>query len=95
MKLIGRSSGQLLFALVLLMIIELHAEEELRPYKLINADKLIINKIEGEYITNLYAGYQLNQMPPKTTIEKMTNYTLTHLKLNNDGANQGLYLFHQ
>ena len=36
----------------------------------------------GEYITNLYASYQLNQMPPKTTIEKMENYTLAHLKLN-------------
>jgi len=36
----------------------------------------------GEYITNLFASYQLNQMPPKTTIEKMTNYTLTHFKLD-------------
>jgi outer membrane cobalamin receptor len=36
----------------------------------------------GEYITNLYASYQLNQMPPKTTVEKMTNYTLAHFKLN-------------
>ena len=36
----------------------------------------------GEYITDLYASYQLNQMPPKTTIEKMANYTLVHFKLN-------------
>jgi len=33
---------------------ELHALEELRHYKLINADKLIINKIEDEYVTNLF-----------------------------------------
>ncbi len=54
MKLIGRSFALLLFTVVLTMIFELHAEEELRPYRLINADKLIINKIEGEYITNLF-----------------------------------------
>jgi outer membrane cobalamin receptor len=30
----------------------------------------------------LYTSYQLDQMPPKTTIEKLSNYTLVHLKLN-------------
>ena len=54
MKLTGRSSALLLFAIVFTMIFELYAEEELRPYKLINADKLIINKMEGEYVTNLF-----------------------------------------
>lgn len=38
--------------------------------------------IYGEHIRELYTSYQLNQMPPKTTIEKLSNYTLVHLKLN-------------
>ncbi len=54
MKLTGKSIAVFLLAVVLAAIFDLHAEEELRPYKLINADKLIINKIEGEYITNLF-----------------------------------------
>ena len=42
------------FILILeITIINLLAEEELRPYKLINADKLTITKVEEEYITNL------------------------------------------
>lgn len=53
MKLTGRLFALTLFAVVFTTIFELHAEEELRPYRLINADKLIINKIESEYITNL------------------------------------------
>jgi lipopolysaccharide export system protein LptA len=53
MKLIGRLFVLFLFAVIFTMLFELHAEEELRPYKLINTDKLIINKIEDEYITNL------------------------------------------
>jgi outer membrane cobalamin receptor len=36
----------------------------------------------GEHIQNLYTSYQLNQVPLKTTIEKLSNYTLVHLKLN-------------
>ena len=36
--------------------------------------------IYGEHIQNLYTSYQLNQMPPKITIEKLSNYTLVHLK---------------
>jgi len=35
----------------------------------------------GEHISNLYASYQLNQMPPTTQIEKLSDYTLVHLKL--------------
>ncbi len=54
MKLTGRFFILLLFALIITMMFDLHAEEELRPYKLINADKLIINKIEDEYVTNLF-----------------------------------------
>ena len=55
MKLTGRSFVGFLLTLVFTLVFDLHAvEEELRPYKLINADKLIINKIEGEYITNLF-----------------------------------------
>lgn len=38
--------------------------------------------VYGEHIRELYASYQLNQMPPKTTIEKLPNYTLINLKLN-------------
>lgn len=38
--------------------------------------------IYGEHIQNLYTSYQLNQMPPKTTIKKLSNYTLAHLRLN-------------
>jgi len=52
-KLIGRLI--LLLITLISFTIYLQAEEtELRPYKLINADKLIINKIQGEYITNLF-----------------------------------------
>jgi outer membrane cobalamin receptor len=36
----------------------------------------------GEYINNLYSGYQLLQFPPKTTVEKFADYTLVHLKIN-------------
>ncbi|KPL15150.1 MAG: hypothetical protein AMS26_08460 [Bacteroides sp. SM23_62] len=36
----------------------------------------------GEHIRELYTSYQLNQMPSKTTIEKLSDYTLVHLKLN-------------
>ncbi len=36
----------------------------------------------GEHIQELYTSYQLNQMPPKTTIEKLPNYALVHLKLS-------------
>ncbi len=52
-----RSTGRILtssFILIIVAIfINLSAEEELRPYKLINADKLTITKVEEEYITNL------------------------------------------
>ncbi len=54
MKLIGRLIALIILTTILAAIFELHAEEELRPYKLINADKLIINKIEEEYVTNLF-----------------------------------------
>ena len=54
MKLTGRSFTLFLITLIITLTFELQAEEELRPYKLINADKLIINKIEDEYITNLF-----------------------------------------
>ncbi|MCD6176314.1 MAG: LPS export ABC transporter periplasmic protein LptC [Candidatus Cloacimonetes bacterium] len=54
MKLAGKFLALFLFVVILTSIFELHAEEELRPYKLINADKLIINKIEDEYVTNLF-----------------------------------------
>lgn len=53
----NRSTGNfhsILILLLLLVCSMLSSEEtELRPYKLINADKLIINKIDGEYVTNL------------------------------------------
>ncbi len=35
----------------------------------------------SEYIADLYTSYQLNQMPPRTTIEKSADYALIHLKL--------------
>ena len=35
----------------------------------------------GEHIENLYTSYELNQFPPKTTIEKISNYTLAHFKI--------------
>jgi len=38
--------------------------------------------IYGEHIRNLHSSYQLNQMPPKTIIEKLSDYSLVHLKLN-------------
>lgn len=38
--------------------------------------------VYGEYVQNLFTSYQLNKMPPKTTIEKLPNYALVHLKLN-------------
>jgi len=38
--------------------------------------------IYGENIRDLHTSYQLNQMPPKTTIEKLSDYSLVHLKLN-------------
>lgn len=38
--------------------------------------------IYGEHIQHLYTSYQLNQMPPKITIEKLSNYSLVHLKVN-------------
>jgi lipopolysaccharide export system protein LptA len=41
-----------IFLLVLLTTL-LSQESELRPYKLINSDKLIIEKINGEFVTNL------------------------------------------
>ena len=54
MKSIGRSFALFLFSVLLTLIFQLNALEELRSYKLINADKLIINKMEGEYVTNLF-----------------------------------------
>ncbi len=55
MKLAGRSFAGFLLTVIFAMIFNLLAAvEDLRPYKLINADKLIITKIEGEYITNLF-----------------------------------------
>ncbi len=36
----------------------------------------------GEHINNIYTSYQLNQMPLKTTVEKLSDYALVHLKLN-------------
>ncbi|MCK5050996.1 MAG: LPS export ABC transporter periplasmic protein LptC [Candidatus Cloacimonetes bacterium] len=54
MKSVGRLIALFILTTIIASIFELHAEEELRPYKLINADKLIINKIESEYITNLF-----------------------------------------
>ncbi|MBT5420626.1 MAG: LPS export ABC transporter periplasmic protein LptC [Candidatus Cloacimonetes bacterium] len=45
----------LYFLIFFVSVVSVHAQEnEIRPYKLINADKLIINKIQGEYITNLF-----------------------------------------
>jgi len=38
--------------------------------------------IYGEHILDLYTSYQLNQMPPKTTIEKLSSYTLVNMKIN-------------
>ncbi len=36
----------------------------------------------GEAIQNLYTSYQLNQFPPKTTIEKSSNYGVVHMKFS-------------
>jgi len=38
----------------------------------------------GEQIQDLYTSYQLNQMPPKITIERMPNYVLAHFKMSYD-----------
>ena len=35
----------------------------------------------GEYVNNLYSSYQLNRFPLKTTVEKMPDYVLVHLKM--------------
>ncbi|MDP8269056.1 MAG: LptA/OstA family protein [Candidatus Tenebribacter davisii] len=53
-KLTGNPFTILFLYFAITLLSNLYAEEELRPYKLINADKLIINKINNEYITNLY-----------------------------------------
>lgn len=50
----GKYKYMILLLIFLAICNELNPDEnELRPYKLINSDKLIINKINGEYITNL------------------------------------------
>ncbi|MDZ7332475.1 MAG: TonB-dependent receptor [candidate division KSB1 bacterium] len=36
----------------------------------------------GEHIRELYTSYQLNQVPPKTIVEKLPNYALVNLKMN-------------
>ena len=38
--------------------------------------------VYGEQIQNLFTSYQLNKMPPKITVERLSNYALVHLKLN-------------
>ena len=38
--------------------------------------------IYGEHILDLYTSYQLNQVPPQTTIEKLSSYTLVNMKTN-------------
>jgi len=50
---IGKTNILFLILFLLNCSILLSEETELRPYELINADKLIINKINGEYVTNL------------------------------------------
>lgn len=53
-----RSTGRLIvlsfITVILTSALNLFAEEELRPYKLLNADRLTITKVEEEYITNLF-----------------------------------------
>lgn len=47
----------------------------------------------GELIRNLFSSYQLNQLPPITTIAKMPNYSLLHFKMQytiNDHFNIGV-----
>ncbi|MDP8201480.1 MAG: LptA/OstA family protein [Candidatus Tenebribacter burtonii] len=53
MKSVGRLVTLYIISIILTMVQPLYPEQELRSYKLINADKLIINKIEDEYISNL------------------------------------------
>ena len=36
----------------------------------------------GEHIRDLYTSYQLNQFPIQTSIEKLANYSLVHLKMS-------------
>ncbi len=38
----------------------------------------------GEYISDLYASYQLNQFPPKITMEKLSDYAVVHFKFRYD-----------
>ncbi|MCF7858669.1 MAG: hypothetical protein K9N07_05015 [Candidatus Cloacimonetes bacterium] len=55
MKLPGRVTRlSILIILSFFQFVFLSAQEELRPYKLINADKLIITKVKSEYVTNLF-----------------------------------------
>jgi len=51
-------------------------------FMLIYSLKKLNISVYGEHIRNLYTSYQLNQMPPTTTIEKLSDYTLVHLKFN-------------
>ncbi len=66
----------------------LHSEEAIpfAPNKLnfmiTYAFKKFSGSIYGEHIRALYTSYQLNQMPPKISIEQLPNYTLLHVKLN-------------
>jgi len=52
-----RSTGRTVFCLIIVFLFSISSiyarENELRPYKLINADKLIVSKVNGEYVTNL------------------------------------------
>lgn len=51
-------------------------------FMLIYSIKNLDVSLYGEQIRALFTSYQLNQMPPKITIEKLPNYALVHLKLN-------------
>lgn len=42
----------------------------------------IVMAVYGEYVTDLYASYQINQFPLIATTEQMFDYTLAHFKIS-------------
>lgn len=54
-----KSTGRFILLFLLIASILPAKETELRPYKLINADKLIVQKVKGEFVTNLIGNVHL------------------------------------
>ncbi|MDO9577447.1 MAG: LptA/OstA family protein [Candidatus Cloacimonadales bacterium] len=54
-----KSTGRFFLLFLLLTSFLPAVESELQPYKLINADKLIVEKVKGEFVTNLIGNVHL------------------------------------